>query len=139
MSFTWSNNPAGSNRDLMRMLLRDTSSSSMKFSDEELAWYVANSASVWYAAAEACDTYAGKLAESGSKTVGDLSITRAVGDYRMTAQRFRARGARAAIPYAGGITVSDKDTETGDSDRVASAFRIGMHDEIGSSTGSTGY
>jgi len=114
----------------MRMLLHDTSSGTMKFSDEELAWFVANSASVWYAAAEAADTYAGTLAAKGSKSVGDLRIdyAGALAEYRAMSARFRARGARGAVPFAGGIFQSDKDTEEADTERAAPAFAVGMHD-----------
>jgi len=146
MSFTYTNHPDASDRDLMRMLLHDTSSGSAKFSDEDLAWFVANSASIWYAAAEAADTYAAQVTAGGvSKQVGDLRIDYgsggggAAGEYHAMAARFRARGSRSAVPFAGGIFQSDKDAEKDSSDRVAPAFSIGMHDERGSSTGSTGY
>lgn len=139
MSHTFTNNPAGSNIDLLRVLLDDTTTSASKFSDETLQWFVDNSASVWYAAAEAADTYAGVLAGKGSKRVGDLAVDYggSVGEYRAMAQRFRARGSRGAVPFAGGITRTDKDAERADTDRVGPAFSVGMHDYTGSS--STGY
>jgi hypothetical protein len=130
MSFRFRNNPDGSNTDLLRILLNDCSSATAKFSDEALQWFVDNSANVWYAAAEAADTYAGTLAAKGSKSVGDLSITYGgtIGEYRAMSARFRARGARGAVPFAGGIFQSDKDTEKADSGRAAPAFAVGMHD-----------
>jgi len=117
------------------MLLHDMSTDSIKFSDEDLAWFIANSASVWYAAAEAAETYAGVLAAAaGSKAVGDLSVVNAGVNavyYRSMAARFRARGSRDAVPFAGGISQSGKDAEKADSDRVAPAAAIGIHDYVG--------
>jgi len=119
----------------MRMLLHDCSSGTAKFSDEELEWFVDNSASVWYAAAEAADALAMQITASGvRKKVGDLEIDYGgtALQYRGLAARFRARGALAAVPYAGGITRSGKDAEKADSDRPAPAVSIGMHDYAGS-------
>ena len=135
MSYTFTNNPAGSNRDLLRTLLKDTSSGSAKFSDEALDWFLANSANVWYAAAEAADGLAAHLVSGGgSKQVGDLRIDYAGGaaGWRSAAQRWRIRGNRDAKPFAGGVTVSDKDTEKADTNRAAPAFSVGMHDYTGS-------
>ena len=135
MSYSYSNNPDGSNTDLLRMLLHDTSSGTAKFSDEDLQWFVDNSASVWYAAAEAADTLAARITASGaSKSVGDLRIDYggSATEYHSMAQRFRARGSRAAVPFAGGIFQADKDTENADTDRVTPSFSVGQHDYTGS-------
>lgn len=133
--FSYTNNPDGSNVDLLRMLLHDTSSGSAKFSDEDLQWFVDNSASVWYAAAEAADTLAARLTAAGaSKQVGDLRIDYggSAQEYRGMAQRFRARGSRAAVPFAGGIFSADKETEEADTSRSVPSFKIGQFDYTGS-------
>ena len=139
MSFTYTNAPATSDRDLLRMLLHDTSSGTAKFSDEDLEWFAANSANIWYAAAEAADTMAAQVTAGGMrKKVGDLEIDYGsldggtAGTYKAMAARFRARGSRGAVPYAGGLTRSDKAAERA-SDRVTPSFSVGMHDYTGSS------
>lgn len=121
-------------------MLKDTSSGSAKFTDEFLDYLYDNSANIWYAAAEAADMLAGQVAGSGSRRkVGDLEIDYGgtASEWRLTAQRWRMRGARGMKPFAGGITRSDKDTEKADSGRAAPAFSVGMHDHAGSI--STGY
>jgi len=133
--FSYSNNPDGSTIDLLRMLLHDTSSGTAKFSDEDLQWFSDNSASVWYAAAEAADTLAGRItADGASKQVGDLRIDYggSAVHWQNLAARWRARGSRGAVPYAGGIFQSGKDTEKADTARSVPSFSIGQHDYTGS-------
>lgn len=135
MSYSYSNNPAGSNVDLLRMLLHDTSSGTAKFSDEDLQWFVDNSANVWYAAAEAADTLAARITASGaSKSVGELRIDYggSAQHYENLAARWRSRGSRGAVPFAGGIFSADKDTENADTARSTPAFRVGQFDYAGS-------
>jgi len=135
MSFSYSNNPDGNNVDLLRMLLHDTSSGTAKFSDEDLQWFADNSANIWYAAAEACDTLAGRITANGaSKQVGDLRIDYGGSalHFQNLAARWRARGSRGAVPYAGGIFQSDRDTERLDVSRSDPAFTVTMHDYVGS-------
>jgi hypothetical protein len=126
MSVTFTNSPAGSNRDLIRILINDTTG---RLSDEYIAYSLTAEPSVWYAAALCAETISGQFSQSGDLTVGDLSIRRSISEYRNLAKTLRARGSRGAVPFAGGLTVSDKDTEKTDTDRVKPAFSIGMHDD----------
>lgn len=126
MSATFTNNPAGSNRDLVRILVNDTTG---RVSDEYIAYTLTSEPNVWYAAALCADTIAGQFSQSGDLTVGDLTIRRSISEYRGLAKTLRARGTRGAVPFAGGITVSDKEVERSDADRVPPAFSIGMHDD----------
>jgi hypothetical protein len=127
MSVTFGNNPAGSNLDLVRVLINDTTG---RLSDETINYFLTSEASVWYAAAMCAETIGGQYSQTGDLTVGDLSIRRSVVEYRNLAKQLRARGSRGAVPFAGGMTQSAKLTETLDTDRVPPAFTIGMHDEV---------
>lgn len=133
MTVTFSNNPANSNRDLVRILIDDTTG---KLSDETIGYFLTSEPSVWYAAAMCADLLAGQMAAKGSLTVGDLSVVSwlSAPQYRALAKQFRVRGSMAAVPYMGGRTESLKQSEASDSDRVAPAFTVGMHDDPGSST-----
>lgn len=126
MSATFGNNPAGSNRDLVRILINDTTG---LLSDETINYFLTSEPNVWYAAAMCAETIGGQQSQSGDMTVGDLSIRRVVSEYRNLAKQLRSRGSRGAVPFAGGLTLSDKDTEKTDTDRVPPAFSIGMHDD----------
>lgn len=132
MSATFTNRPATSNRDLVRILVHDTDCANAKLSDETIDYYLTSEPSVWYAAGMAAETIAGQYSAQGTITVGDLSIQRSISEYRGLSKQLRMRGARGAVPFAGGIKLSDKDTETADSDRVAPSFTIGIHDDKGS-------
>lgn len=132
MAATFTNRPANSNRDLIRILVHDTDTANAKLSDETIDYYLSSEPSVWYAAALAAETIAGQYSAQGTLTVGDLSIQRQVSEYRGLSKQLRMRGARGAVPFAGGIKISDKDTEEDDTDRVAPSFKIGLHDDKGS-------
>ena len=132
MSVTFTNRPATSNRDLVRILIHDTTG---RLSDETIDYFLTSEPSVWYAAAMCCDTLSAEAQGKTSLTVGDLSVGYSAGEYKALAKSFRIRGSRAAVPFAGGITQSDKNTETADSDRAEPSFAIGMHDDAGSTYG----
>lgn len=131
MAVTYGNSPAQSNRDLIRTLVNDTTG---RLSDEFIAWTLTAEPNVWYAAALCAETIGGQLSQAGDLTVGDLSIRRTVNEWRNLAKTLRARGSRGAVPFAGGITQTDKDTEQTAADRPAPSFAVGMHD-YDSSTG----
>lgn len=128
MTVTFGNNPAGSNRDLVRILINDTTG---KLSDETINYLLASEPSVWYAAAMACDMIGGQSGSVSGMTVGDLTVSYGAGqtNYTALAKQLRSRGSRGAVPFAGGLTLSQKDTERTDTDRVPPAFSIGMHDD----------
>jgi hypothetical protein len=134
MSVTYGNDPAHSNLDLVRVLVQDTTG---RLSDETINCFLTSEPSVWYAAAMCADTLAGLMGGSGSLTVGDLSSVSwlSAPQLRSLAKSLRVRGSQAAVPFAGGIKVSDKDTEKADTDRVPHAFAVGMHDDQGSTYG----
>ncbi len=129
MTVTFTNNPAGSNRDLIRILVHDTTG---QLSDETINYFLTSEPSVWYAAAMCCDTLAAEHGGRTSLTVGDLTVGYSAAEYKSLARNYRTRGSLAAVPFAGGIRESDKDTEATDTDRVPHAFSIGMHDDNGS-------
>jgi hypothetical protein len=134
MTVTFGNRPAASNLDLVRILINDTTG---KLSDESINYFLTSEASVWYAAAMCCDVIAGQSGPVSSMQVGDLSLTYGQSgqtDYKSLARQLRVRGSRGAVPFAGGLTLSDKDAEETDSQRVPPAFRIGIHDDVGSET-----
>ncbi len=135
-------NPAGSNNDAVRALLRDTSASPL-LTDNEVAWLVAQNSNVYYAAAAGADMIAGgKSGAVVQKKVDGLSLTKGntqggVADlYRTLGKTLRQQAARRGVkPYAGGISVTDKDTQETDSDWDRSEIRLGMHDNDSSTSG----
>lgn len=125
-------------KNLIRRLVKDTSSGRQLFSDEEITsvYLSLNGNNVWRAAADACDSLSAR--EAQSKSVGDLSLSGLGENYVTLAQRYRMRADSSATPFAGGISVDDKDTRAQDTDRVQGAFRVNLHDTPGlESTGTT--
>jgi len=123
----------------VRLLIRDNSSGSYEFEDEELDWLVSDNPNVYYAAAVACETLASKYSSYANKQVGDLKISyrNQSAEYLSLARALRRKGAISAFtPYAGGISVSDKDSYEADTNRVVPAFRRDLH-QHGSYTTST--
>lgn len=134
MAWTYSGDPATSVRDKVRFLVGDTDTTSQEMTDAEVDAMIADAANEPYAAAIACAyALASKYARKVDKSIGDLSISwgQVAKGYRDLVQQLRIQAAGAAgvlAPYAGGISVSDKEGDREDSDRVQPHFRTNLHD-----------
>ena len=137
MSWTYSGDPAASNTDAVRFLCgQNTTADDVLLLDEEIAYLIAQTPTVTYAAARACESlanqYAVRLAES--EAVGPFSAE--WGDrakkLRDLATTLRMQGAFTVTPFVGGSRVDDRDSRADDTDRVADQFTVGMMDEPGS-------
>lgn len=133
--WSYSGNPATSAMDKVRFLIGDTNSSDQHISDEEINAMLADNANDAYSTAIACtEALISKFSRYVTKSIGDLSISygEIVSNYRSLLGDLRRKATIAlCTPYAGGISVSDKEIDEGDSDRVKPAFTIGMHDSEG--------
>lgn len=132
-NWTYSGNPADSDLDAVRFLIRDTDEANAKVSDEEITWLLTQGGGVYWAAISAADHIATSFSnQARTKTVGALSITyeASASEYRLLARDLRLRRIRmgAFTPYSGGISIADKRENVLDSDRSKPAFSRGMHD-----------
>lgn len=106
MTFTYSGDPGTSTRNKVRFLLNDTLSTDALFTDEELDYLITEWGTDVYeicrAAAETLASKFTRLADSTSKSVGDLSISLSYSakaqQYRELAASFLARRMRKAPP-----------------------------------------
>jgi hypothetical protein len=122
----------------VRLLLKDNTTARELLQDEEIAFYLTqNGNNLYRAAADAARSLASR--EGKSKSVGDLSISGLGDTWLLVASEFERRADGQATPYAGGISVADKQTYEQDTDRVTPAFTRGLHNTPGTvnSTGST--
>jgi len=91
MSWTYSEDPTNSPKDAVRFLIGDTNAGEQLLQDEEIAWCLAEVNNEPYrAAANACSNIAATfvgLAQSESKTVGGLDLSKSYGD---RASRYKA-------------------------------------------------
>lgn len=118
MSFTYSGDPDASDTDAVRFLIRDTAQTTHLFEDAEIKWAVSTEANIYMAAAMLCDTLIVKGGGVKIKKVGELMIQYDPSFYKSLSGSLRARGSGHQVPYAGGISVADKQAQSSDSDWV---------------------
>lgn len=142
MTWTYSGNPANSARDAIRFLIGDTNSGDQLLLDAEIAWLneqVTGSATattgLYDVAERACLMIASKLAREADKAIGDLkvSMSQRASAYREQAREMRVLAARSGsvpVPYAGGISISDKDIDDENSDLARGWFASGQFENV---------
>jgi hypothetical protein len=131
MTWTYSGNPADSDRDAVRYLVGDTDFGNQLVQDAEIAWVLTEEGNVYLAAASVARGIGATFAEAVTKQVGDLKIQsqQKRDNFKKLADELKERGVlRAGRPYAGGISIDDKQTVRDDDDRVVPAFRKRQHD-----------
>ena len=90
MTWTYTNNPAAVPIDNIRLLIGDTISTDPLFSNEELQWFIDdNPGSIYFAAASAADSLAGKYSRMVDKSIGRTSIS-----YGQKAKQFATLAAK---------------------------------------------
>jgi hypothetical protein len=124
--WTYSGDPASSDKDEVRFLSGDTSTGNQLVTDSEIAWALTEESSNTYrAAALVCESIASIKSQDADMSVGDLKISASQLSERFAAKakdlRRRAT-ARGVSMYVGGRTISRKDTVEADTDRVKPFF-----------------
>lgn len=134
MTWTYSGDPAAFPRDAVRFLIRDTDSTDQQLSDEEIAWLLAqNGNNVYKAAVGGARSVSARYSNQAvTKTVGALSLS-----YQARSEHFETLAktlqaqyltvGAAFAPYAGGISVLDKEAMEADTDWDKPAFTRQMH------------
>lgn len=136
MTFTYSGDPTTSARNHVRFLLQDVDSTDPLFSDEEITFVLTSWADdVYEAARELAETavaiYA-RLAESTSKSVGDISVSETNADkvthYIKLAETLARRKMRkqAPRPWASASNLTSTARRTDDTHNTD--FYEGIHD-----------
>ena len=138
MTWTYSD-PSTINRDKIRLLIGDTDTTDQQLSDEEIAFFLTEEGSVYRAAAAAARALLAKYSRLVDKSVGDLSISysQRVESYKALIKDLDSRaGGRTSVPYLGGSSISDMDSEKEDTNRPKPAFERGQFDFPGTSPNS---
>lgn len=135
---------AAANANLMavRLMIGDNRPGDQLMYDSEILFNIANFANLYLAGAECCRNLALRYARTVDSVQGELKtnysqITKMYSEKAATLEsRGMARG--GAMPYAGGISVTDKQNYVADVDRVTPQFNIAMQDNLNSPVGPVG-
>jgi hypothetical protein len=133
--WTYSGDPALSDKDHVRFLVGDVDSTDRLVSDEDIDAAVAVEGAVRSAAAKVAAAIAARFARRVT-TSTDGNITKALShlfEHYMALARNLMRDAATetgAGVYAGGISLSDKQSEEDDTDRAATDFKRAMFDYL---------
>ena len=134
MAFTYDGDPANSDLEAVRFLIGDTDSTDALLQDAEVNWGLSQNSNIYFAASIAAETIASKFARKVDKAVGDLrqSYSQQSKQYRTLAADLKRQASLkgSILPYAGGISVSDKESVEENTDRTSPNFEIGMDDNI---------
>jgi hypothetical protein len=138
MTWTYSGDPASNARDAIRFLTGDTDTNDQLINDEEIAWtnnQVTGSdtatTALYEVAYRVMIAIASKFSRLADQSVGDLKVdmfqkaTNAREQAALLKQQALREG-NTPTPYAGGISVSDKEIDEENSDIVQPYFSRGQ-------------
>jgi len=134
MTWNYSGDPASSARDSIRFLVGDTDINDQLVTDEEIAWtnnQVTGSdtatTDLYTAAYRVMIAIASKFSRLANQAIGDMRVDlfQKAENARLQAEELRTLAGRenlVPVPYAGGISIADKDIDRANSDRVDPFF-----------------
>ena len=126
MAQSYSGDPSKSAKDATRFLCGDTNTKDFLLNDEEILYFLAQyNNTPLNAAIRCCETIAAKYARMSDETVGAVKILysqKAKGYYALKEQLICRLCTEDATPYAGGISIADKQANQDNSDRVRPDF-----------------
>lgn len=132
---TWSYNTsqlATNAKDAVRLLIGDVISCDPQMQDEEIVYIISTRATLYGAAADCCRSLAAKFSRSIDQQAGTskLFYSQMAKAYTIKAIEFELKAALfgAAMPYCGGISLSDKQLQEMNTDRTLPQFTKGMMD-----------
>jgi len=136
MTFTYSGDPSTSTRNYVRFLINDTDSTDALFSDEELNYVISEWSGDAYNAARECAEILiarfSRLADSSSKSVGDISVSESysskITHYKELAESLIRRQMRKSPPRPFVNAQALKSTNDRIVDDFNTDFYSGIHD-----------
>ena len=121
-------------KDQVRLLLGDTDTTDQQLQDEEIAFFVTQRGDVYMSAVLCAESLAAKYSRLTDVTSGDQQKeqrSQKAAAYLALAQRLRAEArSRGVTPYAGGLSIGDKQGREGNVDRVTPFFGRQTHTRL---------
>jgi hypothetical protein len=125
-TWTYSGNPGSSPKDQVRFLIGDTDSKDQLLLDGEITWLLSQANNSPYGAAiRGCEQIMAKFSRMADETVGRVSISfsqKAKGYATLIGQLRQRQAIDDCMPYAGGLSVTDKEARAADRDATQPAF-----------------
>lgn len=132
--WSYSGDPSTSTKDAIRFVLGDILVKDPLVNDNEIAYAYSAKGSVYGAAAMLCRSLSSQYARLVDTVDRELrtSYSSKSANFLRMAVQFEQQAAivSGAMPYAGGISVADKNAQVSDADRVSPQFNIGMMDNL---------
>lgn len=131
MTWTYSGNPAASDKDAVRFFTQDTDSGDQLLSDEELTYLLNLAGNTISAAISASHAISVKFAKMADQTVGSISASysRRAEVYAKMAKEIPDIYGSAPGIVVTGISVSENLAQEADSDLVRPLFKTGDFDD----------
>ena len=135
---TWTYDPGSISTNrlyMVRRLVGDVLQNDQQLQDEEVNAAIAIFSNNYLAAAECCRWIAAQYSRLVDTVQGQLSTNysakqRAYAQRALELQNFGMSRGAGAMPFAGGITTTDKAAQVSDTSRVTPQFNIGMGDNL---------
>lgn len=125
MTWTYSGDPSSSDRDAVRFLVGDTDTNDQLVQNEEITWALTQGG-VYNAASRVARAIAAKFSRKVDFEVSkDLKVfySKQADLYNSLADNLQEQASRfVPLPFAGGISVSNKESYEADTDRVKPSF-----------------
>lgn len=124
-NFTYSGDPSASDKDAVRYLVGDTDEDDPLQSDEEIQYLLEIEGGVYRAAIGSCKAIAALLSRRPDYKAGRITVSnrQRAQDFLDLAEKLRMRFVNSsAIPFAGGVSVLDKESRTANTDLVRPFF-----------------
>lgn len=121
----------------VRRLIGDVIQTDQQIADEEITFSLTQRSSIYGAAADACRYIASQYSRKADVIVQSPGGGALKTNYSQQAKSYLAMAAQfenisvsrgGALPYVGGISVTDKANNEADTDRVSPQYNIGMED-----------
>ena len=125
MAWTYSGDPAASEKDQIRFTIGDTDTTDQQLNDAEIAWLISARGSAAQAAPYAAEAIAAKLARESdsSKSVGDLSLSQSLS---ARSQKYYELASRLAV-QAGNL---DPPVPVANANALGPEFYVGQMDYL---------